>query len=97
MGRSAMISEMKKRNVDWRQINEMMSDTFPLQRKEIVQDESLVPTKETSFKLSNLGVTLCIIIAYTVAYWTFLTAISQNVLALHLLTGALFAGLDFFV
>ncbi|KAJ8349419.1 hypothetical protein SKAU_G00245490 [Synaphobranchus kaupii] len=40
--RSAMVSEMKKRKVDWKQIGEMMSNTFPLRRKEIVEDEPLV-------------------------------------------------------
>ncbi|KAE8288311.1 hypothetical protein D5F01_LYC12176 [Larimichthys crocea] len=40
--RLAMISEMKKRKVDWKQIGEMMSGTFALQRKEIVEDEPLV-------------------------------------------------------
>ncbi|KAM9347670.1 sterile alpha motif domain-containing protein 3-like [Symphorus nematophorus] len=40
--RLAMVSEMKKRKVDWKQIGEMMSDTFALRRKEIVEDEPLV-------------------------------------------------------
>ncbi|XP_062293697.1 sterile alpha motif domain-containing protein 3-like [Scomber scombrus] len=40
--RSTMVSEMKKRKVDWNQIGEMMSNTFPLRRKEIVEDEPLV-------------------------------------------------------
>lgn len=33
---------MKKRKVDWRQIDEMMYNTFSLWRKEIVEDEPLV-------------------------------------------------------
>ncbi|XP_034534575.1 uncharacterized protein LOC117809017 isoform X2 [Notolabrus celidotus] len=42
MDRSAMAVEMKKRKVDWKQIGDMMNDTFPLRRKEIVEDEPLV-------------------------------------------------------
>lgn len=42
MNRSAMAIEMKKRKVDWKQIDEMMNNTFPLRRKEIVEDEPLV-------------------------------------------------------
>ena len=34
-----MTSEMKKRKVDWKQIDEMMKNTFPLRRKEKVEDE----------------------------------------------------------
>ncbi|KAM7382745.1 hypothetical protein PAMP_002462 [Pampus punctatissimus] len=37
-----MTSEMKKRKFDRKQIDEMMSDTFVLRRKEIVEDEPLV-------------------------------------------------------
>ncbi|XP_072571901.1 uncharacterized protein [Paramormyrops kingsleyae] len=40
--RSVLVSEMKKRKVDWRQIDEMMFNTFSLRRKEIVEDEPLV-------------------------------------------------------
>ncbi|XP_039457642.1 sterile alpha motif domain-containing protein 3-like [Oreochromis aureus] len=40
--RSVLVSEMKKRKVDWRQIDEMMYNTFSLRRKEIVEDEPLV-------------------------------------------------------
>ncbi|KAM6974706.1 sterile alpha motif domain-containing protein 3-like [Tautogolabrus adspersus] len=42
MDRSAMAVEMKKRKVDWKQIGEMMNNTFALRRKEIVEDEPLV-------------------------------------------------------
>ncbi|XP_030000949.1 uncharacterized protein LOC115426860 [Sphaeramia orbicularis] len=42
MDRSAMAIEMKKGIVDWKQIGEMMTNTFPLRRKEIVEDEPLV-------------------------------------------------------
>lgn len=41
-GRSAMVMEMKKRKVDLKKIGEMMCNTFPLWRKEIVEDEPLV-------------------------------------------------------
>jgi hypothetical protein len=34
-----MVTEMKKRKIDWQQIKEMMTSTFPLQRKQIVEDE----------------------------------------------------------
>lgn len=40
--RYAMVCEMMKRKVDWKQIGEMMGNTFPLRRKEIVEDEPLV-------------------------------------------------------
>ncbi|XP_051243011.1 uncharacterized protein LOC127355816 [Dicentrarchus labrax] len=42
MERSAMVMEMKKRKVDWKKIGEMMCNTFPLRRKEVVEDEPLV-------------------------------------------------------
>lgn len=37
-----MASEMEKKKTDWKQIDEMMNNTFPLCRKEIVEDEPLV-------------------------------------------------------
>ena len=37
--RTAMISEIRKRKVDWKQIQAMMTQTFSLRRKEIVDDE----------------------------------------------------------
>ncbi|XP_059209537.1 uncharacterized protein LOC131988443 [Centropristis striata] len=40
--RTAMLTEMKKRKVDWKQIQAMMTSTFSLRRKEIVEDEPLV-------------------------------------------------------
>uniref|UniRef100_A0A667YYQ7 PB1 domain-containing protein n=1 Tax=Myripristis murdjan TaxID=586833 RepID=A0A667YYQ7_9TELE len=40
--RSAMVIEMKKRKADWKQIGKMMNNTFPLRRKEIVEEEPLV-------------------------------------------------------
>lgn len=40
--RTAMVTEMKKRKVDWQQIKEMMTSTFPIRRKEIVEDQPLV-------------------------------------------------------
>lgn len=39
MERSVMASQVKKRKFDWKQIDEMMNNTFPLRRKEIVEDE----------------------------------------------------------
>nr|XP_054592692.1 uncharacterized protein LOC107373799 isoform X1 [Nothobranchius furzeri]XP_054592693.1 uncharacterized protein LOC107373799 isoform X1 [Nothobranchius furzeri]XP_054592694.1 uncharacterized protein LOC107373799 isoform X1 [Nothobranchius furzeri]XP_054592695.1 uncharacterized protein LOC107373799 isoform X1 [Nothobranchius furzeri]XP_054592696.1 uncharacterized protein LOC107373799 isoform X1 [Nothobranchius furzeri]XP_054592697.1 uncharacterized protein LOC107373799 isoform X1 [Nothobranch len=40
--RSAIIVEMTKRKADWKQVGEMMNITFPLRRKEIVENEPLV-------------------------------------------------------
>lgn len=37
--RTAMLTEMKKRKVDWKQIQAMMTSTFSLRRKEILEDE----------------------------------------------------------
>lgn len=39
MERSVVASQLKKRKFDWKQIDEMMKNTFPLRRKEIVEDE----------------------------------------------------------
>ena len=37
--RTEMVTEMKKRKIDWQQIKEMMNSTFSLRRKQIVEDE----------------------------------------------------------
>lgn len=40
--RTAMITEMKKKNVDWKKIQAMMTSTFSLRRKEVVEDQPRV-------------------------------------------------------
>ncbi|KAK5872939.1 hypothetical protein PBY51_013597 [Eleginops maclovinus] len=42
MERSALVVEMKKRKIDWKQTGKMMTSTFPLRRKEIIEDEPFV-------------------------------------------------------
>ncbi|KAK7901844.1 hypothetical protein WMY93_018613 [Mugilogobius chulae] len=40
--RALLISEVKKRNIDWTLVDKMMDNTYSLRRKEIVKDEPLV-------------------------------------------------------
>ncbi|KAK7926237.1 hypothetical protein WMY93_008547 [Mugilogobius chulae] len=40
--RALLISEVKKRNIDWTLVDKMMDSTYSLRRKEIVKDEPLV-------------------------------------------------------
>lgn len=37
-----MVNKMKKRKIDWQPIQEMMTSTFSLRRKEIVEEETPV-------------------------------------------------------
>ncbi|KAG9278047.1 sterile alpha motif domain-containing protein 3-like [Astyanax mexicanus] len=40
--RAAIVAEMKKKKVDWKKVTDMMASTFPLRRKEIVEEQPLV-------------------------------------------------------
>ncbi|MED6243668.1 hypothetical protein ATANTOWER_024794 [Ataeniobius toweri] len=40
--RTTLVSEMKKRKIDWKLVDKMMDNTYSLRRKEIVKDKPLV-------------------------------------------------------